>query len=153
MAEIIIALGADAAGNLTNLYTGPDSAAGHKALGDAIAGGTLIGYVFENPIASTTLRAPVAEVASAPAPTITTLNPNTGPANADINLAINGTGFDPATVKVLVGATELAPYPTPTETDLGFALPAAEIATPGTVQIAVKNGDGQQSGSLDFTAT
>ena len=37
--------------------------------------------------------------------------------------------------------------------DLSVLIPAAEIAAAGTVQIKVKNGDGQESGTLDFTVT
>lgn len=88
-----------------------------------------------------------------PAPTISALNPNTGPANTDATVEITGTGFDPATVQVQVGASLLTPNPNPTATDLVVLIPAADLATAGPVAISVKNGDGQVSGTLDFTVT
>jgi hypothetical protein len=88
----------------------------------------------------------------APAPTISALNPNTGPANTDVTVEITGTGFDSG-ASVMVGATKLSPVATPTPTDLSVLIPAADIAAAGPVQISVKNSDGQTSGSATFTAT
>jgi hypothetical protein len=61
MPQIVIAVGTDPAGNLTNLYTGSDKSAALRAIDDAgKAGAIMIGSVYENPIAATTLRAPPA---------------------------------------------------------------------------------------------
>ena len=49
MAEIVIAVGVDPEGKLTNLYTGPDLAAGEKACIDAGDGTYGMTYVFRNP--------------------------------------------------------------------------------------------------------
>jgi len=153
MPQIVLGIGLEPDGTPINLYTGLDSVAAQTAVdASGQAGNINLGYIFENPPATTTLRYAAAPV-TAPAPAITALTPNTAPANADITVAVTGTDFDPATVKVLVGTTELTPVPTPTATDLSVLVPAADIATAGTVQISVKNGDGQQSGTLDFTVT
>ncbi len=88
----------------------------------------------------------------AAAPTITALNPDTGPANTDATVAITGTGFDSG-AQVQVGASLIAPSGTPTATDLSVLIPAADLANIGTVQISVRNGDGQTSGTLDFNVT
>jgi len=88
----------------------------------------------------------------AAAPSITSLTPNTAPANADATVAIAGTGFDAGAV-VLVGASQLTPEIGGTATDLSVVIPAAELATAGTVTVSVRNGDGQTSVTLDFTVT
>jgi hypothetical protein len=90
--------------------------------------------------------------APAAAPTVTALNPNTAPANADVTVAITGTGFD-ASAKVMVGPTEVSPTGTPTPTDLSVLIPAADISIPGAVDISVKNGDGQTSNVISLTLT
>jgi len=153
MPQIVVGIGIQPDGTPVNLYTGVDPGAAQIAVdASGQAGDVNLGYIFENPPAVTTLRYAAAPV-TAPAPAITALTPNTAPANADVTVAVTGTDFDPATVKVLVGTTELTPEPTPTATDLSVLVPAAEIAAAGTVQISVKNGDGQQSAGLDFTVT
>lgn len=86
------------------------------------------------------------------APTLTVLNPNSTPANANVTVAITGTGFDSG-AKVMIGPTEVSPTGTPTPTDLSVLIPAADISIPGAVQISVKNGDGQTSNTMSLTLT
>ena len=86
------------------------------------------------------------------APTLSALNPNTARANVDVTVNITGTGFD-AGVKAVIGTTALSPMGTPTPTAFSLLIPAANIATAGTVQLSVKNGDGQLSNALNFTVT
>jgi hypothetical protein len=86
------------------------------------------------------------------APVLSALEPDTAPANADITVNVTGTGFD-ASAKVLVGTTELSPTGTPTPTALSVLIPAADIANAGTVELSVKNGDGQTSNQKTFTLT
>jgi len=87
-----------------------------------------------------------------PAPTLNALNPNSAPANADVTVNMTGTGFD-AGVKAVVATTTLSPMGTPTPSAFSVLIPAANIATAGTVQVSVKNGDGQLSNALNFTVT
>jgi IPT/TIG domain len=150
MPQIVIAVGVDPEGNLSNLYTGSDSVAALEALKTAQSP---IGYIYENPIAVTTLRAPSAQTPQAPAPTITALNPNTGPANADITVAITGTGFDSAPTVTIGAAYGLVPSIV-TPTDLSVLVSgAANIQFPGVLSMSVQNSDGQTSNALDFTVT
>ena len=86
------------------------------------------------------------------APTLTALNPNSTPANADVTVAITGTGFD-AWAKVMVGPTEVSLSGSQTPMDLSVLIPAADISIPGAVQISVKNGDGQTSNTMSLTLT
>jgi hypothetical protein len=86
----------------------------------------------------------------AAAPTVTALNPSSTPANADVTLAITGTGFDSG-AHVMVGPTEVSPTGTPTPTDLSVLVPAATISIAGAVDITVKNGDGQLSNVTSLT--
>ena len=86
------------------------------------------------------------------APTISALNPNTARANANVTVNITGTGFD-AGVKAVISTTALSPMGTPTQTAFSVIIPAANIATAGTMQLSVKNGDGQLSNALNFTVT
>jgi len=86
------------------------------------------------------------------APAITALTPDTGPAGADITVAITGSGFDVAPT-VDVGGTTLTPEAGGTATDLSVVIPAASIAVAGSVQVAVQNSDSQWSNALTFTVT
>jgi len=86
------------------------------------------------------------------APVINSLNPDSGPANADITVAISGTGFD-AGATVDVAGTTLIPEAGGTATDLSVLIPSAVIPTAGSVQVALKNGDAQWSNALPFTVT
>jgi hypothetical protein len=87
-----------------------------------------------------------------PAPTITALTPDTGPANTDTPILITGTDFDPlATVNIGVAFGLVPTSVTPTE--LSVLVEAANIAEPGTLAVSVKNPDGQVSNAMDFTIT
>jgi hypothetical protein len=88
-----------------------------------------------------------------PAPTITALNPATGPAGADITVDITGTGFG-LFARVNIGeAHSLAPLSvSPTDLSVLFS-GTAHIAYPGTLPVSVQNSDGQVSNEVDFTAT
>ena len=53
----MIGIGVDAAGNVTNLYTGPDAQAAKDAVDSAGTGGAILeGFVFKNPQPQLTLR-------------------------------------------------------------------------------------------------
>jgi hypothetical protein len=57
MVQIMIGIGVDPAGSLTNLYTGPDAQAAKSAVDSAGTAGTILeGYVFRNPQPQLTLR-------------------------------------------------------------------------------------------------
>jgi len=87
-----------------------------------------------------------------PPPTITALSPNSAPANVDVTVSITGTGFRPgATVSVGIAVGHVPTAITPTL--LSFVIPAKNIEFPGVLPVKVVNGDGQESNSLDFTAT
>jgi hypothetical protein len=88
----------------------------------------------------------------AAAPTITSLTPDTGLANADITVAISGTGFD-AGATVDVAGTTLSPELGATATALSVLIPSAVISSAGSVQVAVQNPDAQWSNALPFTVT
>jgi len=151
MQQIVVAVGVNSQGNLSNLYTGFDPLAALSAIQSAGAGGTInIGYVYQDPVPAYTMRY---IQAAAPTPTIASLTPNTAVANANVTVTIAGTNFDPASVRVLVGAVQLTPQATPTATSLTVVITAAAIPSAGTYQVRVKNGDNQQSGTLNFTAT
>jgi IPT/TIG domain len=88
-----------------------------------------------------------------PLPTITALNPATGPAGVDITVAISGTGFDAAPTVNIGTAHSLVPTSiTPTDLTVLFS-GAAHIAYPGVLPVSVTNSDGQVSNALDFTVT
>src|ERR1700756_2650709 len=79
------------------------------------------------------------------APTITALNPATGPAGADITVNITGTGFDAgATVNVGVAHSLVPASSAPTALSVLFS-GASHIAYPGVLPVSVTNGDGQVS--------
>jgi hypothetical protein len=87
-----------------------------------------------------------------PPPTVTALNPATGPANADITVAITGTGFGAGATVNIGTAHSLVPTNI-TPTDLTVLVAAVNIAQPGILPVSVKNADGQTSNVLDFTVT
>ena len=87
-----------------------------------------------------------------PAPTLTTLNPSTAPAGADVTVDITGTGFDSGATVNIGTAYGLVPT-SATATNLSVLIKAVNIAFPGTLPVSVKNGDGQYSAPLDFTVT
>jgi hypothetical protein len=86
-------------------------------------------------------------------PTVTALSPATGPAGADITVAISGTRFDAGPTVNIGLAHSLVPASiTPTELSVLFS-GAAHIQYPGVLPVSVKNADGQVSNTLDFTVT
>ena len=112
-------------------------------------------YKFKGGTAATTqpgTTTPPAGTTPAAAPTLTALNPSSTPANADVTVAITGTGFDSG-AKVMVGPTAISPTGAPTPTNLSVLIRAADISIPGAVQISVKNGDGQTSNTMSLTLT
>jgi hypothetical protein len=57
MPQIMLGLGVDAEGNLTNLYTGPNFSEAKDAVNAAGQSGAIsIGYLYSNPPPVTTLR-------------------------------------------------------------------------------------------------
>jgi IPT/TIG domain len=87
------------------------------------------------------------------APTITALNPATGPAATDVTVTIAGSGFDAGPTVNIGTAHSLVPASiTPTDLTVLFS-GTAHIAFPGTLPVSVTNGDGQTSNALDFTVT
>jgi hypothetical protein len=93
---------------------------------------------------------PPAEAGSPP--TVTALNPATGPANTDITVSITGTGFNTGATVNIGTAHSLVPTNI-TPTDLTVLVAAVNIAQPGTLPMSVRNADGQTSNVLDFTVT
>jgi IPT/TIG domain len=94
---------------------------------------------------------PPAEVG--PPPTVTVLNPATGPANTDITVSITGTGFGAgATVNIGTAHSLVPTNITPTDLTVLFS-GAAHIQYPGVLPVSVQNADGQVSNTLDFTVT
>ena len=84
-------------------------------------------------------------------PTLTNVQPNHVKANTSPTVALTGTGFDPATVKVQIIATQLTPVPTPTTTSLNVVITASLIATPGSlVQLSAVNGSGAISNAVNL---
>jgi IPT/TIG domain len=87
------------------------------------------------------------------APTITALNPATGPAGVDITVNIAGTGFDSGPTVNIGLAHSLVPTSiTPTDLSVLFS-GTAHIAYSGVLPVSVRNADGQTSNALDFTVT
>lgn len=146
MANIVTAAGINQAGVLSSVYIGSDKTAAQAAITAACANSTIVlGYLFENDAIAATIA-----MRSAPPPTITSLTPNTGPANVAISVVIAGS-FDPAAT-VLVGATSLTPS-VASATSLTVTFTAASIATAGAKTVKVVNPDGKQSTGSTFTAT
>jgi hypothetical protein len=87
------------------------------------------------------------------APTVTALNPATGPAGADIEVDITGTGFGLYATVNIGEAHSLAPSSvSPTDLKVLFS-GTAHIAYPGVLPVSVTNSDGQTSNAMDFTVT
>jgi hypothetical protein len=89
----------------------------------------------------------------AAAPTITALNPATGPAGADITIGITGAGFDVGATVNIGSAHSLVPLSNNTDHLSVLFSGTAHIAYPGVLPVSVTNGDGQTSNGLDFTVT
>src|SRR5215510_14628149 len=90
-------------------------------------------------------------LSSVPPTTLSAISPKHVKANTTPTVTLTGTGFDPATVKVQIIATQLTPNPTPTATSLSVVISAALIATSGSlVQVSVVNGTGAISNALNL---
>jgi hypothetical protein len=85
-------------------------------------------------------------------PALTTIQPNFVRNNTTPTISLGGTGFDPATVKVQIIATQITPTPTPTTTALSAVIsPASLLGTRGSVvQVSVVNGSGAISNALNL---
>jgi hypothetical protein len=85
-------------------------------------------------------------------PTLVSLTPNTGPANTDTTIALNGTNFDPDAI-VMFGTAWVTPSSPPTSTDMSVDIGAVALAQPGTIMVKVRDSSGLDSNELPFTAT
>jgi hypothetical protein len=87
-----------------------------------------------------------------PAPTISSLTPDTGPAGSDATVTIAGTGFDSGATVNVGSAYGLVPT-SQSETELTVLIEAVNIAEAGTLAVSVQNSDGLSSNALSFTVT
>jgi hypothetical protein len=87
-----------------------------------------------------------------PTPTLTSLTPDTGPANTAVTIAVVGTNFDPGAI-LIFGTAEAPPSAPATPTDMSVDMGAAALPQPGTIMCMVRNSDGIDSNELPFTAT
>ena len=85
-------------------------------------------------------------------PALTSLTPNTGPANTDVTIDVVGTNFDPGAI-LMFGTAWVNPSSAPTSTDMSVDIGAAAFPQPGTIMCMVRNSDGTDSNQLPFTAT
>lgn len=86
------------------------------------------------------------------APTLTQLQPNTAVVGgSDLTMHAIGTGFSPLAVIVFNGGDERTDHVS--ATDVSTIVKPSTASGPGTVQVAVRNPDGQLSNSLSFTFT
>lgn len=88
----------------------------------------------------------------APAPTLTSIDPNTAALDsADFTLHCYGTNFDAGSVIYFANQTEPTVLVSPTEvtTIVRPSLPWGEV----TVDVKVRNADGQETGTQPFTFT
>jgi hypothetical protein len=90
---------------------------------------------------------------SAAAPTVTSLSPNTAPANdpTDITMTVNGTGFVDGSTIYFNDLEEPTTFISETAVSTGVKPSLFEV--PDTCPVDVRNPDGQRSGSMDFTFT
>ena len=87
-----------------------------------------------------------------PAPTLTSLDPNTAELNApDITMHCHGSGFTAESVIVFAGQDEPIVFISENEITTGITLSLPWGAV--TVPVSVRNADGQQTADLDFTFT
>jgi hypothetical protein len=87
---------------------------------------------------------------SNPVPTITGLNPSSGtPGGPGFTLTVNGTNFVNGAVVQWNGSNRTTTYVNPTQ--LTAAITAADIASPATVSVTVRNPDGKTSDAVPFT--
>jgi hypothetical protein len=70
-----------------------------------------------------------------PAPTVSSISPNTGPINTAATLKIYGTGFNPTSTVALNGANIASTYVSSTQITVN--LPASDVRLPGNLQFSV----------------
>jgi hypothetical protein len=85
-------------------------------------------------------------------PTLTSITPNTGPANTDVTIAIVGTDFDSGAI-LIFGTAYASPSAPATPTGMSVDMGAAALPQPGTIMVNVRNSNGLDSNALPFTAT
>jgi hypothetical protein len=85
-------------------------------------------------------------------PTLTSITPNTGPANTAVTIAVVGTDFDPGAI-LMFGTAWADPSAPATPTGMSVDMGAAAFPQPGTIMVNVRNSDGIDSNALPFTAT
>jgi hypothetical protein len=85
-------------------------------------------------------------------PTLTSITPNTGPANTAVTIAVVGTNFDPGAI-LMFGTAEAPPSAPATPTGMSVDMGAAALPQAGTIMCMVRNSDGIDSNALPFTAT
>lgn len=84
------------------------------------------------------------------APTITSISPTSATAgNPNPVIAITGTYF-PAGSRIMFGNDDYLTPSTLTQTYAFASVPPADVATPGTVNVAIVYGDGEQSNTLPY---
>ena len=83
-------------------------------------------------------------------PTISSINPTCAVAGGpQFTLTVNGTNYDNTSVVKWNGSNLATTFVSSTR--LTATVPAANVATPGTAQITVKNSNGQPSNAVTFT--
>ena len=113
----------------------------HGSLYGAPEGADWPGSIFEPP-----------EPEVPEAPVLTSLDPNTAELNApDITMHCHGTGFTAESVIVFAGQDEPIVFISANEITTGITLSLPWGAV--TVPVSVRNADGQETASLDFTFT
>jgi hypothetical protein len=85
-------------------------------------------------------------------PALTSITPNTGPANTDVTIAVVGTNFDPGAI-LIFGSAWAEPTAPATPTGMSVDMGGAAFPQPGTIMVNVRNSDGIDSNQLPFTAT
>jgi hypothetical protein len=83
---------------------------------------------------------------------LSSITPDTGPANTDVTIDVAGTDFDPGAMTVF-GNAFIYPAVPATPTDMSVDVGALNLQFPGTLQVKVRNSDGTDSNALPFTAT
>jgi hypothetical protein len=91
-------------------------------------------------------------ITNAPAPTLTSISPNSGLIDTAVSVFLTGTGFAPNSMVLLNGSSIATTYESPTA--LLVTIPASSIASPGAVNLSVTTPapGGGTSAALPFTA-
>lgn len=102
---------------------------------DVAAAGTSSVTVETAGVATPVSNAVTVTITNAPAPTVTSIYPNSGPINAATPVAVQGTGFAPDTVVEVNG--EPVPTTYSGATSLTATIPGSSVAFPGNVNVTV----------------